>query len=201
MQTTEETEGEKGIQVHEGIVDLAVSIPKLKERMDTFLELKKELLKDTDYETIGKNKFIVKSGWQKLALAFGISDEIVKEYKEEKSDGTYVWRFHVKATHRLTGRFTTGVGSCASTEKVYGEGKDNKKLEHDVYSMAHTRAKLRAIRDMIGSEDMLIEEVDNGKTPNKSNGFCECHDGKNIVDATKGICKTCGLALKPKGVS
>ena len=51
------------------------------------------------------------------------------------------------------GRTSVASGSCASNERGFAH------LEHDVRSTAHTRAKNRAISDMIGAGEVSAEEV------------------------------------------
>ena len=57
------------------------------------------------------------------------------------------------------GRFAFGVGACASNERNFSH------VEHDTRSTAHTRAKNRAVSDLIGggevsAEEMMAERVD-----------------------------------------
>jgi len=124
--------------------------------MRTFEEIKAKLLTDRDlYDPDGKGDRIKKSGWRKLALAFGISDEIVYENLERdpKNAEELVW--HVRARVRARGgRTAEGVGSASSRERKFAH------LEHDLHALAHTRAKSRAIADLLGSSDLVAEELE-----------------------------------------
>jgi len=57
----------------------------------------------------------------------------------------------VRVTSR-GGRAVEAVGACSTTERRFAHA------EHDTYAMAHTRAKSRAIADMLGAADQVAEE-------------------------------------------
>ena len=124
-----------------------------------FVELKKKLLTDDDIamctdKTTGKvNPCIRKSGFRKLALAFGLSDRILQEVRMDGAEGSYTWRITVEVSHP-NGRICAGVGMCNSGERKFWHG------ESDVYMMAHTRAKSRAISDMVAGGVPSAEEVE-----------------------------------------
>jgi len=91
-----------------------------------------------------------KSAWRKLARFYGVSTEIVDKTREEK-DNEITWHYTVRAWQ---GDVTTmGEGSCSTREK-------NRDLsEHDARATAHTRAKNRAISDLIGFGQVSAEEL------------------------------------------
>jgi len=129
--------------------------------MRRYEELRAALLapdRDT-YEIQGQTR-IRKSGWRKLALAFGISDEIVEERLERDPlhVGEMTWHVRVRCWVR-GGRTVEGVGSASSRERPYAH------LEHDLHALAHTRAKSRAIADMLGSSDLVAEELEEAEAP------------------------------------
>ena len=93
-----------------------------------------------------------KSAWRKLGRFYGLSTEIVEKYKETHPDGSFTWHYTVKAT--AGGITQDGEGSCTSTEKG---GKN----EHYTRATAHTRAKSRAISDLIGFGQVSAEEYGN----------------------------------------
>ena len=134
-------------------------------RMKLFEELKLSLLTDSDIQTIdykgAKRSFIKRSGYRKLALAFNISDEIIKEEtQQEPTTGLTVWRIHVRATEH-SGRSAVGIGACSSKERAFAHP------DHDIYATAHTRAKNRAIADLIGQGEVSAEEME--EKPKASN--------------------------------
>jgi len=131
-------------------------ILELVESMKRFEAVKAALLvSDRDTYTIEGQERIRKSGWRKLALAFGISDEIVREDAvHDTTDKTYLCvHTRVKAWAR-GGRTVEGVGTASSRERPFAH------LEHDLHALAHTRAKNRAIADMLGSSDLVAEELE-----------------------------------------
>lgn len=117
-----------------------------------FQKLKHDLLDDDDSMMIGGKPFIKKSGWLKLATPFNLTDEILEEDREDREDGSFVVRFRVRVS-APNGRTVMAVGSCDSKERPYAH------LEHDVRATAHTRAKARAIADMVGGGGAIAEDV------------------------------------------
>lgn len=127
--------------------------------------------KETDYQG-GKKK---KSAWRKLARAFNISDEKICD-RIIRDDNFQIISayFEVKAI-LPNGRYGIGVGDCSIFDKI---NKDDAEMpsnfelrkrftnaEHDVISTAHTRAKSRAIADLIGAGEVSAEEL--GESPKK----------------------------------
>jgi len=117
-----------------------------------YQNLKTKLLNENDYQMISGKNCIKKSGWRKIQTAFSISDELMNEERKEFKD-YFIYEVTVKAT-APNGRFAFGIGSCASNERKFSH------VEHDVRSTAHTRAKNRAIADLVGGGDVSAEEVD-----------------------------------------
>ena len=98
--------------------------------------------------------FPKKSAWRKLGKFYKISDEIVGDPKRvDREDGSFVYHYTVKAI-APDGQYTFGIGSCDSKEIP-----DDRRREHDTESKAHTRAKNRAISDLIGFGQVSAEEM------------------------------------------
>ena len=121
-----------------------------------FEDLKSKLLTTEDYQKIADKIYIKRSGFRKIAVFFGISDRIQKEERIDRPDGSFAWRIEVEA-YAPNGRSAVGVGACDSRERKFAH------LEHDVLSVAHTRAKSRAISDLVAggivsAEEMTVEE-------------------------------------------
>src|SRR3989304_7970298 len=74
------------------IVVLPVPISQIVNHMEQFQKLKAKLLDKTDVQGIGDKLYVKRSGWRKLALAFNISDELLKAEKEALDAGGFVWR-------------------------------------------------------------------------------------------------------------
>jgi len=131
-----------------GVVDVNAVIAYFK----SLGELKTRLLDPkTDIVKIGGKDCIKRTGTRKMATAFIVSDRIIKD-EREMVDGIETWRFWVEA-RAPNGRVSIGIGSCSSNEK-------KNMREHDVYATAHTRAKSRAILDLIGVGEVSAEEME-----------------------------------------
>jgi len=138
-----------------------VSPEEAAEAWRAFKQLKQKLLDDSDYQRIGENKFIRKSGFRKLSVVFNLSDEIVEQEKTTREDDSFYWRVVSKVT-APNGRTSIGVGICDSKERNFAH------VEHDVYSTAHTRAKNRATSDMVAGGVVSAEEMSPAPTKTKA---------------------------------
>jgi hypothetical protein len=120
-----------------------------------FEALKSKLLKEEDYQSIAGKRYIKRSGFRKIAVYFGLSDRILEQERIYREDNSFSWRIvvEVKAPN---GRVSTGVGACDSRERAFAH------VEHDVYAIAHTRAKSRAISDMVAGGAVSAEEMEAG---------------------------------------
>jgi hypothetical protein len=130
-----------------------------------FEALKAALLTGDDYQQIAGKAFIKRSGFRKIAVYFGLSDRILEQQRVDREDKSFTWRMVVEAK-APNGRVSIGVGICDSAEKKFAH------LEHDVYATAHTRAKSRAISDMVAggvvsAEEMEAESTDKREPPRK----------------------------------
>ncbi len=135
-----------------GIVRPAVSAKEALAAWREFQQLKNAVLARSDLQTIGNKEFVKKSGWRKFATFYNLTDKIVQE-DQVHTDNNYYWKIKVVCT-APNGRMTEGVGICSSTEKKFSHP------EHDIYATAHTRAKNRAISDMIAAGEVSAEEVE-----------------------------------------
>lgn len=135
------------------IVRPAVSAVQAAAAWQEFQMLKRAVIDKTDIQRIQGKDFIKKSGWRKLAQYFNLTDDIVQEVREPIGEGEWVWTIKVKCI-AANGRYTVGVGKCASNERKFAH------VEHDTYATAHTRAKNRAISDMIAAGEVSAEELE-----------------------------------------
>jgi len=140
------------------VVQPIASIELLKKSFQDFEKLKAELLTDDDWQQIGEKRHIRRSGFRKIALAFGLSDVIVEQARTDRPDETFTWRIRARAFAK-NGRSAEGVGACDSRERNFAH------LEHDVYATAHTRAKSRAISDLVAGGAVSAEEVEAERGP------------------------------------
>jgi hypothetical protein len=101
-------------------------------------------------------QFRKKSYWRAVATAFRLSVEITddREYIDDNGGRHYL------ATARATapdGRTATGDGSCSATEK-----HGNMATLHNIRAHACTRAKNRAISDLVGFGEVSADELGAG---------------------------------------
>lgn len=121
-----------------------------------------EKLKDCVMEISGK-KFRKKSYWRAVGFAFKVNLHLIKETPCTNVDNVKDWGYTV--VYRATlpnGRSLDGDGSCFASEKAA-----NQDTIHNVRAHAHTRAKNRAIADLVGFGEVTAEEV-NFNSPTKS---------------------------------
>ena len=138
---------------------------KIMEAWNNFNELKLKLLEDKDFVEIQGEKFAKKSTFRKLALAFGISTELIKEERREFKNG-FGYEITMKAI-APSGRFMTAMASCHSDERKFNK-------DSDVRAIAQTRATNRCIADLIGwsapsAEEMLADMPSEEPVASKDN--------------------------------
>lgn len=164
-----------------GTVALPVTVDEAIEQWQQYQELTKRLLDESDYQQIGKRRFKKKSAWRKYARAFNIADEVTLEQIERGEDGFPLWaRVRVKATAN-NGRSAEADHECHVTERCCpaAQGAPCPKRswrDHvccqegctgrlhwshpgDIAATALTRAKNRAIADLIGAGEVSAEEM------------------------------------------
>lgn len=127
-----------------------------------FEDAKKTLLAKNDVQRIGNKGFIKKSGWRKIAVFFGLSLQKLGE-REIVSEGQRVYEMEYRAIapggqfHDATGYASWDEASSIGRAKKGPEGEA--KNEHDVRVTAETRAKNRAISDLVGGGEVSAEEM------------------------------------------
>ena len=151
-----------------------VDIEGIKNFMKNYQEVIDAILEDSDYQKIqtkdGVRKFKKKSAWRKLATAFNINDTILKEeITRDEHDRIVSAKYYVEAV-LPNGRKSVGVGVCSIYDKRKKTDRDEvsnfvlrgrfTNAENDVPTTAHTRAKNRAISDLIGAGDVSAEEME-----------------------------------------
>lgn len=131
----------------------------LVESFAAYQSLLPRLLNEGDYQAAeaGK-KFVKKSGWRKIATAFDLDVQIIAEEVERDLTGRIL---RAKTTARATapsGRVMDGDGYC-TIDEFTGRRASNPKLENDLRGTAATRAKNRAISDLVGMGEVSAEEA------------------------------------------
>lgn len=123
-----------------------------------------------DFTKIGNKEHPNKQFANKLARMFGLSVEIIKAEKESavkrttdskgvaRDEAYFVWHIVARAI-APNGQYRDGDGHCATSERNFAH------YHHDVYAQAVTRAKNRAILELVGMGEVSEEEM----TPAKAN--------------------------------
>jgi hypothetical protein len=179
-----------------GIEDLARAV-------QAFNEIKQKIIlqdKSNYIETAVKGQkkiYLKRSAWRQIALAYNISDRIVKQ--EEKADGAGNYGYEVWVEAYTPSKSVIGIGMCWSNEpnKVFPHGR------HDVLATAHTRAKNRAISDFVGSGEVSAEEMDTIEHPpgapsgqKAETCSCGCSRDLHASDGKEIHCMACIKAGK-----
>lgn len=138
----------------QGILRPAESLDDLAAAFRGYQDLSKKLLDDNDYQVIQGKKFKKKSAWRKFATAFNLSDEVVEKRIEKDETGQVIYAEFVVQVTAPNGRTSMGWGACSIKERGFS------KPDHDIPATAHTRAKNRAIADMVGFGELSAEEVE-----------------------------------------
>ena len=137
---------------------------------NNYQELTQQLLDTHDYQKLGEKQFKKKSAWRKYATAFSITDRVVeKEIIRDTNHRIISARYEVEAS-APNGRKAIGVGVCSIYDKLKSSDtqepsyfelrKRFSHAEHDIVATAHTRAKSRAIADIIGTGEVSAEEME-----------------------------------------
>ena len=134
------------------IVRPAVSVKEALASWNAFLELKAAILTNDDRQRIGDKTFTKKSGWRKIASFFNLTDTICDSHLEWEDGSVIYAEFTVRAT-APNGRYSEGWGSCSASERKFT------KPNHDIPATAQTRAKNRAISDLVGGGEVSAEEM------------------------------------------
>jgi hypothetical protein len=119
--------------------------------------------RETDMVPIGAKLFVKDSGVEKLGFAYNLTDEILREEKEEQ-DGKTIWRMWVRVT-APNGRQSTDVGAASSDERKFAHP------DHDIYALCHTRARNRAIIGILGLGEVSFEEMSSGESTKTTGGI------------------------------
>lgn len=158
--------GEEGaIVASEGMLPIPrASIDEMKKVFSFINDMKKALMTEgTDYIKQGKKQYTARSGFAKLAMGFGLSDEILEEHEIHGGDGEFIgWRVKVRVWQHKSGRQSYGVGACTTEEdniQKKEKSTPGRAFHHDTYATAHTRALNRAISNIVGSAEVSAEEM------------------------------------------
>lgn len=140
-----------------------------------YQELCKDLLDDSDYQTFTQSekqpdgswqkvtkRFKKKSAFRKLATAFDLDVEKVELVIERSQDGRPLRARAVYRAIAPSGRYQDGDGYCSADEPRFSKDKSRERIENDLPATATTRAKNRAISDLLGTGEVSAEEMGGG---------------------------------------
>ena len=150
---------EKGL-VSTSIIRPLVNPQEAVEAFNQYQQLKQALRGQGDFGEFtdgkGNKKEAPTKQWRsKLTRFFGITCELISEQREDLPDGSFV----IKARYRAiapNGMSMEGDGACWSETKKGGKGD----LYHNTISHAHTRAKNRAVLELVGFGEVSAEEIE-----------------------------------------
>lgn len=166
----------------DALVRPAASLTEIKDAFLAYQALARELLDASDFQTIAGKKFRKRSAWRKLAVAFGVTFEIIdREVHRDPSGRILRAEFVVRAT-APNGRFSDGWGNCDVFERCcppecskggshkhclgaqgYQAHEDSwthfSHAEHDIPATSETRSKNRAAADLFGMGEVSAEEM------------------------------------------
>jgi len=127
--------------------------------MRAYQETCRAVLTRDDVQRVGDREFTTRSGFQKLAAAYGVSTEIVS--LDVKGAGVeedpMIARAVVRAIHP-SGRHAEGDGACSSNERRFRRGDE--KMDHSLPATAVTRATNRAVSNLIAFGTVSAEEAE-----------------------------------------
>jgi len=169
---------------HGSLVTPVAPLAEIEQSFKDYVALCDRLLVPKDYQSIGSKSFRKKSAWRKLAVAFGVSTEILDRVYERDDRGRIIRAEVVMRATAPNGRIMDGLGACDITERCCSVpcGKVNwnghtccledcngfvhfSKPGHDLPATAMTRATNRASSDLFGSGEVSAEEVSDRDVP------------------------------------
>lgn len=142
-----------------------LSADDLVESFQAYQELLPKLLDAGDYQAAGRDRhgnprrFVKKSGWRKIATAFDLDVILIADEVERDAAGHPVRAKAIARAIAPSGRAMDGDGYCDAAEERFERQDGRKKLENDLRTTATTRAKNRAIADLVGMGEVSAEEV------------------------------------------
>jgi hypothetical protein len=115
--------------------------------------LKAAIVRPGDVQKIQGRDFLKKAFWRRVATCFGLSLDLVSEQRGHDEAGHLFYSVLYRAL-APNGRTMIADGYCSTAEAGRGGWP-----EHNVRATAHTRAKNRAISDLVGGGEVSAEEM------------------------------------------
>jgi hypothetical protein len=141
-----------------GMITPAGSIEDALKQFNLYQELKHRLATDDDFQQIAGKKHPKKSFVRKVQRFFNLSCELLRDEPLRDGEGNIIaWVATARAMHLPTGAYQDADGSCSMSEKSPAQ-----RTIHNIRAHAVTRAKNRAILDLVGFGDVSAEEIGEG---------------------------------------
>jgi hypothetical protein len=137
----------------DALVRAAASVADVEQAFHDYQRLCAVLLDDDDVQRIQGRTFRKKSAWRKLAVAFGVSCEVLERIYDRDETGKIIRAEIVVRAYAPNGRHMDGLGICDVSERRFS------KPQHDVPATAMTRATNRACADLFGMGEVSAEEI------------------------------------------
>lgn len=128
--------------------------------MRAYQQLLGELLEPSDWQETREGKFPKKSAWRKISRAFNLSTQLIEVVVERDDKGAPLRAQAIVRAIAPNGQISDGDGYCAATEPRFDRASGRQKLENDLRTTATTRAKNRAISDLVGMGQVSAEEIE-----------------------------------------
>jgi hypothetical protein len=149
-----------------------VSVEDASRAFEHYQALISALMKQSDVVLIQGRQVAKKSGINKLARFFGISVEVIKEKQEmypgPKGGTVFIAKTWAKAI-APNGQFRVAGAACSSSERRFNH------VYSDVMGTSETRAKKRAIEELIGMGSLELMGDMPGTQPEEQDKVEETH--------------------------
>ncbi len=144
---------------------MPASASQLEANVQQYQEMSKTLdrLMPDQIMMVGDKLYRKKGYWRAIAQGFSLVLELLNETRQEL-DNDFGYTVTYRATDPRTGRYCDGDGACYASEKAQRHGGIGG-TEHNVRAHAHTRAKNRAIADLVAFGEVSADELQDGVEP------------------------------------
>jgi len=140
---------------------MPVAPDEAKAAMAAYQETTRAILDASDWQGRPgqRGSFVKKSGWRKIAKAYRLSCQLVSIRVERDDEGNPTRAEAVVRASAPNGQAQDADGYCSSDEPRFADVRGRLKIENDLRATATTRAKNRAISDLVGFGEVSAEEV------------------------------------------
>lgn len=150
-----------------GLPAVNFNVDEISHHIERWENAKNVIAKGGGRTIIQGRPYINKKGWRLIALAAGLSLEVLGQPQRVEAEDDrgryYTWIFHVRAT-APNGRFAEAWGACSSRDPFFAIKDGNMREAHEVdeaniIHTAQTCAYNRAISDLVGGGEVSAEEI------------------------------------------